>query len=137
MSTLEFVDTNVLIYAHDANSGSRNIRAVQFLHDLVARRAVALSTQVLVEFYSTATRKLGISSETAEAAIVEMRFWTTHRPALEDLVSSAQLQRRFQISWWDALVLQSASALGCSMIWSEDFADGQRYGNVLARNPFV
>jgi predicted nucleic acid-binding protein len=48
-----------------------------------------------------------------------------------------RFQRRYKMSWWDALVVNSAVELGCGVFWSEDLADGQRYGSVTVRNPFV
>ena len=72
----------------------------------------ALSIQVLSEFYGAATRKLAMTSEEAEEIIVDFGAWTIHCPAHADLVRAAGLQRRYQISWWDALLVNSSMVLG-------------------------
>ena len=112
-------------------------RNVEHLAILLASDAGAVSTQVLAEFYSAATRKLKMPSQKAENVIADMHLWTIHRPEHADLVLAARLERRHKISWWDALIVQSAGALGCNVLWSEDLSAGQRYGTVIARNLFV
>lgn len=132
----EFVDTNVLIYAHDGGAGAKHTRAVQLLTRLFEDADGALSIQVLSEFYAAATKKLGMKSEEAEVAIQDLGAWTIHRPEHADLLRASRLHRRYKLSWWDALVVNSAQELGCSVLWTEDLADGQRYGTVTVRNPF-
>ena len=137
MAALQFIDTNILIYAHDGGAGRKHAKSVELLTGLVESGAAALSTQVLAEFYSAATRKLGISSQEAESIIADMGAWAIHRPTHADLLLAARLQRRNKISWWDAMILQSATSLGCNTVWTEDLSAGQRYGTVTVRNPFV
>jgi predicted nucleic acid-binding protein len=132
----EFIDTNVLVYAHDGGSGSKHTQAVELLKRLFEEDGGALSIQVLSEFYSVATRKMKIQSDEAEEVIQDLGAWTIHRPRHADLLKAAQLQRRHKIAWWDALIIQSAIELGCTVLWTEDLADGQRYGGVTVRNPF-
>ena len=132
----EFIDTNILVYAHDGGSGAKHIQAVALLTRLIEETGGALSIQVLSEFYSVATRKLGIPSDEAEEVIRDLAGWTIHRPWHADLLKAAQLQRRHKIAWWDALIVQSAIELGCTILWTEDLTDGQRYGAVTVRNPF-
>jgi predicted nucleic acid-binding protein len=133
---VEFVDTNVLIYAHDRGAGQKHEKSVQLLSRLLDEDAGALSIQVLTEFYAAATRKLNMTSQAAEEILVDLGSWILHRPDHRDLLQAAGLQRRYKISWWDALIVNSAIELGCNPLWTEDLADGQRYGSVTARNPF-
>jgi predicted nucleic acid-binding protein len=135
--SVEFVDTNILIYAHTGGAGSKHEKSVALLTRLVEEATGALSVQVLTEFYSAATKKLGMKSQEAEEVIADMRAWTIHRPGHDDVLRSARLQRRYKIAWWDALIVNSAQELGCSILWSEDLAGRQRYGPVTVRNPFV
>jgi len=132
----EFIDTNVLIYAHDGGAGKKHIQAVELLTRLFEDAAGALSVQVLTEFYSAATRKLGIKSSEAEDVIRDLGGWTIHRPGHADLLKAARLHRRHKVSWWDALILNSAIETGCTVLWTEDLSDGQRYETVTVRNPF-
>jgi predicted nucleic acid-binding protein len=134
--SVEFVDTNVLVYAHDGGAAAKHTQAVELLTRLLEEDGGALSIQVLSEFYSVATRKLGIRSDEATEVIRDLGGWTIHRPGHADLLKAAQLQRRHKIAWWDALIIQSAIELGCTVLWTEDLADGRRYGSVTARNPF-
>ncbi|HEY1340869.1 MAG TPA: hypothetical protein VGF59_25325, partial [Bryobacteraceae bacterium] len=83
------------------------------------------------------TRKLRMTSEEAEDVIVDLGDWLIYRISHADLVRAAQLQRRYDIGWWDALVIQSATEIRSAVLWSEDLAHGQRYGQVVVRNPFA
>ena len=132
----EFVDTNVLIYAHDGGAGKKHNAAVDLLARLFESSTGAVSIQVLAEFYSAATRKLAMSSKAAEDAIRDLGSWIIHRPGHADLLRASRLHRRYKIGWWDALIVNSAAELGCSVLWSEDLTDGQRYSGITIRNPF-
>src|SRR5437870_74284 len=101
---VEFIDTNILIYAHNAKSGAKHNRSVELISQLTNDDHGALSLQVLYEFYATATRKLGMVSEQAEAVILDFGIWRVHRPAHPDLVRAVRLHRRYNINWWDALI---------------------------------
>src|SRR5256885_8811 len=135
--TAEFVDTNVLIYAHDRTAGLKHDRAVALLARLTNDDSGALSLQVLMEFYSAATRKLPMPAAKAEEAVRDFGVWTIHCPAHADLIRAARLQRSHNVSWWDALILNSCIELGCGVLWSEDFSNGRRYSGVTVRNPFL
>jgi predicted nucleic acid-binding protein len=134
---VEFVDTNVLVYAHDASAGLKWHVAMDLLARLAGEQAGALSTQVLIEFYAAGTRVLKLPPEAAEAVLYRFGRWTIHRPHPEDLIRSARLHRQHSISWWDALILNSALELSCTTLWTEDFQDGQRFGALTVRNPFA
>ena len=116
--SVEFVDTNVLIYAHDGGAGQKHERSVQLLSRLVEDGAGAISIQVLAEFYSAATRKLGIASQEAAEILADLGGWIIHRPGHADLLRAARFQRRYKMSWRDALVVTSAVESGCSVLWS-------------------
>ena len=134
--SVEFIDTNVLVYAHEGGAGAKHDRAVDLLARLFEDANGAISIQVLSEFYSVATKKLAMKSEETEEVISDLGAWIVHRPGHADLLKASRLHRRYKISWWDALVLNSAIEVGCSVLWTEDLADGQRYGSVIVRNPF-
>lgn len=134
---IDFVDTNVLVYAHDLSAGWKRSVA----RDLVARLTVeqngAMSIQVLAEFYSVVTRKDYLSPEDAEGAVADFGAWTIHCPSHKDLIRTSRLHRRYGVSWWDALLINSAMELECDTLWSEDFSHGQRFGALTVRNPFA
>ena len=133
----EFVDTNILIYAHDGGAGKKHHQAADLLIRLAAEDEGCLSSQVLIEFYSVATRKLNRPSDEVEAAVNGFWSWQLHSPSFEDLLAAISTQRRYRISWWDALIVNSAIQLECEVLWSEDLSNGQRFGSLTVRNPFV
>lgn len=132
----EFVDTNVLVYANDRTGGEKPTKATALIARLLESGTGALSLQVLSEFYAAATHKLGMKSEEAEAAIADFGIWAMHRPTHRSLLQACRLQRRYKLSWWDALLVQSAIEMESKILWTEDLNDGQRYGSVTVRNPF-
>jgi predicted nucleic acid-binding protein len=132
----EFVDTNIFIYAHDSSAGRKHQRSVELLTRLFEEAGGALSIQVLSEFYAAATRKLGMKSQVAEDVISDLRGWTTHSPGHADVLKACSLHRRYKIAWWDAMIVNSAIELGCSVLWTEDLSSGQRFGTITARSPF-
>src|SRR5260370_15716412 len=134
--SVEFIDTNVLVYAHDGGAGRRHDRSVDLLRRLFEEANGSISVQVLSEFYSVATKRLSMKSEEAEEIISDLSGWIIHRPGHADVLRAIRLLRRYKISWWDAMVINSAVELGCSILWSEDLTDGQRYGTVTVRSPF-
>ena len=134
--SVEFVDTNILVYAHDLGAGSKHHRSVELLTRIIGERNGALSIQVFSEFYHTATRKLSMQSEEAEAIIADLGGWTIHRPGHEDVLKAARLHRRHKLEWWDAMIINSAIEVGCAILWSEDLNSGQRFGTLTIRNPF-
>jgi predicted nucleic acid-binding protein len=104
--SVEFVDTNVIVYAHEGGAGSKHRKAVDLLTRLFEEQAGAVSVRVLSEFYITATRKLGMKSEEAEEAIADLGGWTIHRPGHGDVLRACKIHRRHKVSWWDALIYQ-------------------------------
>jgi predicted nucleic acid-binding protein len=135
--SVEFVDTNIFIYAHEGGAGAKHRKAVDLIARLFEEQTGAISVQVLSEFYSAATKKLGMRSEAVEEALADLRSWTIHRPGHDDILRACQIHRRYQLSWWDAFILNSALELGCAVLWSEDLATGQRFQNLAVRNPFA
>lgn len=135
---LEFVDTNVLIYAHDRSAGTKHEQAKDLLQSLWDQRTGCLSTQTLQEFYVNVTRKLEqpLQPEVAAAIIADLSVWEIHRPAVNDVLAAIQLQTSHQFSFWDAMILTSAQQMGCKVLWSEDLSDGQTVFDVTVRNPF-
>ena len=136
--TLQFVDTNVLIYAHDRSAGEKHVQAVRLLQRLWRERAGCLSIQVLQEFYVNVTRKVAqpLAPDAAAQIINDLAVWEVHSPNVSDVVSAIQLQTRYQLSFWDAMILTSAQQLDCETVWSEDLNAGQQYGRAVVRNPF-
>lgn len=134
----QFVDTNILIYAHDRSAGGKNTRARELVQDLWRSGAGCLSIQVLQEFYVNVTQKVAkpLAPEVAAQIMADLSAWQIHRPGLEDVLDAIRLQGRYQMSFWDAMIVASAIQLGCQTIWSEDLNPGQVYEQVTVASPF-
>lgn len=134
---MRFVDTNVLLYAisHDPDEQEKSTRA----NDLLSAGDVGLSVQVLQEFYVQATRDSRADRLTHEqaAALVDsfLRF-PVQETTVGVMLAALSTRHRFEISYWDAAILEAARTLGCEVVLSEDLSDGQDYGGVLVTNPF-
>jgi predicted nucleic acid-binding protein len=133
-----FVDTNVLVYAHDATAGEKHRRARQLIVELWANGSGCLSIQVLQEFYVAVTRKVKHPLNTAVALqlVEDLGQWLAHSPTVGDVIDAIQLQQQARLSFWDAMLLTSARKLNCATLWSEDLNSGQLIAGVLIRNPF-
>ena len=137
-SVLEFLDTNILVYAHDQSAGEKHTAAQDLIRGLWETGNGCLSVQVLQEFYVTVTRKVArpLPIEDAAEILRDLSFWQVHTPNAEDVLGAIDIQRYYQVSFWDSMVIHSAKCLGCKVIWSEDLSDGQAYETMLDRNPF-
>jgi predicted nucleic acid-binding protein len=133
----EFVDTNILIYAFDRTAGEKHRIAVDLVTRLWTGRRGWISLQVMQEFYVAATRKLKMPADEAASQVRRLGLWRVHRPLVDDILAASELHQRHSVSFWDALVLRSAQASQCSVLWSEDLSSGQRWGNLQVRNPFA
>jgi predicted nucleic acid-binding protein len=137
-SNLQFVDTNILIYAHDLSAGHKHTCALGLIQKLWQTGEGCLSVQVLQEFYVNVTRKVScpMSPETAAQIIAHLSVWQVHCPGAQDVLDAIALQTRYQVSFWDAMIVASAVQLGCHTIWSEDLNPGQVYGSATVSSPF-
>lgn len=135
----QFIDTNVLIYAHDSTAGDKQKKANALLQDLWHTDKGCLSMQVLQEFYVNITRKITspLPPELAIKIVTALSTWHIHSPKVSDLINAATLQSRHQISFGDAMILISARQLGCQTVWSEDLNAAQDYEGITVRNPFA
>lgn len=135
---LVFVDTNVLLYAHDRTAGRKRDVAAKLLASLWGTRSGALSTQVLQEFYINATRKLPEPLAAARARSIIERYatWHVHRIEHADIIAASRLEKRHRQSFWGALIIVSAGRLGATSLVSEDLQHGRRIADVVIRDPF-
>ena len=137
MSDGEFVDTNVVIYAHDPDEKAKHPVAMELMNRLWMEAQGRISTQVLQELYVTVTRKKPrLSSSAAFDLIEELSAWPVYAPTADDVLAAIRRSARHSISIWDAMIVQAAIASDCSILWSEDLQHGRRFESVTVRNPF-
>ena len=136
MSIECFLDTNILVYAAAGRDGdeAKRRRALQ----LIETQDLGLSAQVLQEFYVTVTRKIAVrmSAEKALEWIEQLEAFPCLAIDASLVKIAAEISERYEISYWDAAVVAAAESLGARTLYSEDLADGQRYGTVRVSNPF-
>jgi predicted nucleic acid-binding protein len=137
MSVDCFLDTNVLVYAVSSAEGDASRRATAL--NLVEQSDFGLSAQVLQEFYVTVTRKIRkpLPPDQAVALIDEYRLFPTVPTDYPLIVAAVELSLRYGISYWDGAIVAAAEVLEASTLYTEDLNHGQRYGRVLAVNPFL
>jgi predicted nucleic acid-binding protein len=136
---LTFVDTNILVYAHDRSEKAKQPVAEALLEALWEARSGALSTQVLQEFYVVATRKFDppMSRRMARGIIAAYGEWRTIQVDVSMIVAASQLEERNRLSFWDALIVEAARRAGAGHLLSEDFQSGRRIASVRIENPFL
>jgi predicted nucleic acid-binding protein len=137
MSDKIFVDSNVLIYAYDADAGVKRDAAAAVLRDLWARRSGVLSTQVLHEFYVNVTRKIAapLSKSSARAVIDAYAPWCVNTTPAETS-AAFRIEDEARIRFWDALIVAAARKAGAVRIMSEDLNAGQTIAGIHIENPF-
>ena len=137
--SVEFCDTNVVVYAYDTSAGAKHVQARQLLERLWLEGAGAVSLQVLQELFVTLTRKIPqpLSTPTARAIIADLATWPVVVPAPSDVLSAIDATVKWKLSFWDALIVVAAQRSGATMVWSEDLNAGQTFDSVTLRNPFA
>jgi predicted nucleic acid-binding protein len=137
MSDKYFIDTNILMYAHDTAVGVKHERAKALVEELWRDRTGIVSTQVLQELSVNLRRKSGrpLDVRATREIVADYLTWQVIVNGGESILEALDLEARYQISFWDALVLQAAQASGAEVLYSEDLSDGQTYGSVRVVNP--
>lgn len=138
MSGKSFVDTNVLIYAHDRSAGAKHQRAAALMEKLWASNDGVLSTQVLQEFRVNVRRKLArpLSADDTAHVLQQYLHWEVVVSTPASVIEAMMLETRYRVSFWDALILAAANAGRVETLYSEDFSHGQLYGSIRVINPF-
>lgn len=139
MSDSYFVDTNILVYAHDRDGGRRHELAKALVRELWEQRSGVLSTQVLQELYVNLRRKAAqpLDPATARQLVEDYLSWKVVVNDGAAVLRAIDLEERYSLSFWDALIIDAAHSAGAAMVYSEDLGHGQRYGVIEVRNPFA
>ena len=134
-----FVDTNILIYAHDLDAGPRHDIAASAIEELWANEDGVMSTQVLQEFYVNVTRKINkpLSQAHARGIIENYLSWHIEVNELDTVLQASEIEERHLLSFWDALIIAAASRAKVDKILTEDLNHGQKIEGILIENPFA
>lgn len=139
MGAKYFVDTNILVYAHDRSTGDKHLRAQSLVNRLWDSGEGVVSTQVLQELSINLRRKAArpLPVEEVRALIRDYSAWEVVTNTPSSILQALDIEIRYKISFWDALIVQAAEASGASILYSEDLARGQQYGAVQVVNPLL
>ena len=139
MTDKVFVDTNILVYAHDLDAGNKHDQAAEIVSQLWESRNGVLSTQVLQELYVTLTRKVSSTLSKLEARKLVQKYSHWHL-VLNDpsiIIQASEIEESNNISFWDALIVSAAYSQNVPTILTEDLNHGQIIEGIFIKNPFV
>jgi predicted nucleic acid-binding protein len=133
-----FVDASVLLQARDARDPLKQARAGEWLDRLWQQRSGRTSVQVLSEFYVMATRRLSprVSEDLAWDEVTRYLAWSPQETDEALLRRAREIERRYQLSWWDSTVVAAALLQDCLILLTEDLPDGTIFGALAVRSPF-
>ena len=134
-----FLDTNVIVYAHDRSSGKKNTIAMEIMEYLWERKKGVISVQVMQEFYVCVTTKIlkPLPLKVARNILEYLLNWDLIINDEYITIKAINLQEKYRFSFWDSLIVQSAIQSQAYTLLSEDLSDGQIIENVKIVNPFV
>lgn len=133
-----FVDSNILIYAHDADSGSKQRKAADELRQLWTSGTGLLSTQVLQEFYVNVTRRidLPLTASAAREVVRDYAIWIDSPITAATVARASEIGEVWQISFWDGMILAAAEQSGAGRLLTEDLNAGSKIAGIEIVNPF-
>ena len=137
MAAMRLVDTNIALYAVSIIPEDAAKRRIA--RQLLEQPGLAVSVQVLQEFYYQATHPKGrfrLSDEAAMSFLEILLRYPVQSVTIDTFRAAVSISQRFQISYWDGAILAAARALGCDAVYSEDLSHGQDYGGIRVFNPF-
>jgi predicted nucleic acid-binding protein len=137
MSSLRFIDTNILLYSISSDPAELSKRNIAIA--LLDADDMALSVQVLQEFYVQATRPTRPDALSHDIAVGLVRTWLrfiVQETTLPIMIGALEIKATHQLSYWDAAIVAAARALGCRELLSEDMSHGREIEGVTITNPF-
>ncbi|MBU4175498.1 MAG: PIN domain-containing protein [Actinobacteria bacterium] len=139
MSDRVFVDTNILVYAHDISAGNKHQKARDIVSDLWVSGLGVISTQVLQEFYNAVTRKVPkpLPLQEARRKVSDFSKWGVVVIGVDDVLDAIDIQARYGFSFWDSLIISAAITADARVLITEDLTDGQEVRGVLVSNPLL
>lgn len=136
MNEIAFFDTNIILYIFDRREGVKQEIARRAFSGYLENRALRISTQVVQEFYSAATKKLRIPAAEAAAEAEALCGLEMVPVGRVEILRAISITHRNRISFWDALIVSAAETAGASTLFTEDLTHGQWIGSVKVVNPF-
>ena len=134
-----FLDTNIIVYAHDRSSGDKHAVAREIMDYLWESRRGVISVQVLQEFYVCITNKIlkPLSLKNAKLILEYLSTWDVVANDKYLTLKAIDIQERYRFSFWDSLIIQAAIQGQTRILFSEDLPDGQAVMDMKILNPFT
>ena len=134
-----FLDSNVLVYAHDISAGAKHEIARATMSELWDQGSGVLSSQVLQEWFVIVTGKIPkpVEVSTARRIVEDLLSWEVVVNDGSSVLAAVDIHQRLGFSFWDSLILQAALRAGASRLLTEDLKHGQRVDGLRIENPFV
>ncbi len=138
MSDKTFVDTNILVYAHDLDSGKKHEIAQKAIINLWDTGTGVISTQVLQEFYVTLTKKVPVPLKKSLVRRILNNYlaWDVAVNNGETILQAIEIEENYHISFWDAMIVSAAYFKNAAVILTEDLNEGQQIEGITIVNPF-
>jgi predicted nucleic acid-binding protein len=139
MSVSYFVDTNILVYAHETSAGTKHERAKAIVEERWNNRLGIVSTQVLQELCVTLRRKSPrpLDLKSIRKLIADYLSWQLVVNTSQSVLEALEIEERYRISFWDALIIQAAQAAGATVLYTEDLSHNQVFEGVRVINPLI
>jgi predicted nucleic acid-binding protein len=138
MSDKHFIDTNILVYAHDSATPDKQKKAQEVIFEGLRNGTGVISTQVLSEFYVTVTKKIKkpLSSQAAGKEVLLLSRLETVDVDRSLIFRAIEIEQKWHLNYWDALIVAAAEAAECARLISEDFHDGRKFGSLHIQHIF-
>ena len=133
----DFIDTNIFVYTDDNHTPRKREQALDLVAEQRRQQTGTVSVQVLQEYFTTATSKLGVDPLVARRKTELIAEFKLVVPQREDVLGAIDLSRLYGFSFWDSMILRSALTSGCSRLFTEDLQQGQRIETLEIVNPFM
>lgn len=139
MTAKVFVDSNILIYAHDWDAGPKQKAAAAQIKALWEDQSGRISTQVLQEFYVTVTQKLAkpLAKSKAREIVRDYAQWVAIPITPQTVIRASEISEGWRLSYWDSLILATAEEQDCSTVLTENLNAGQTVVGIQIVNPFL
>ena len=137
MNARSFIDTNVLLYADAGDAGDKQRLAVALIRSHMVEASGVVSTQVLQEFAAAGLRKLGLPLELVRARLEFFAGFEVISASPKAILQALDVRQRWNLSFYDALIVQVAQASGCTELLTENLHAGANFNGVRVVNPFA
>ncbi|MEF8822839.1 MAG: PIN domain-containing protein [Desulfohalobiaceae bacterium] len=132
-----FIDSNIVVYANDRSSGSKQSRAVEIISACMAGGNGVISIQVLQEYANIALKKLGQDPPVVMRQLKLLEAFTLVTPSPKSVRRAVEIRQSYRISFGDAGIIAAAEDANCGVIFSEDLNNGQYYAGIVVVNPLL